>query len=146
MCRWKEVSGTATLAPRGRRKKIGGRIRLVVGRRTPRLDVVVLVLHELVHLALPETENHGALFRRTLAAAAEEAWGIDLADDMDWDGEGEGYDGLQAAIVHRLWRRGHRLRLRLWLVRVRRRLGLVEPGAGVPITLAEHMLVGEIGG
>ena len=142
----KAITGLATWAYKGARRRKGGAIRLRLTPKTDRASILVLTLHEAVHLALPASENHGPLFRRTLAAAAEEAWNIDLSDDLDWDGDGEGYEGLHEAIAHRLLWRTLRLKVALWSVRARRRVGLLPPDRGVDVAPGEHLLVGEIGG
>jgi len=72
-----------------------GSIEVVHHPRAPTARVLVTLLHEVVHLALPEDEHHGALFRTTFAAAAEEAWCLDLGDELDADGPGEGYEWLR---------------------------------------------------
>ncbi len=75
-----------------------GSIEIIHHPEAPPIRVLVTLLHEVVHLALPEDEHHGALFRSTFAAAAEEAWGLDLGDELDADGPGEGYDALQGPL------------------------------------------------
>ena len=62
------IRGTAFLRSR--------RLRLVIGPWVPGSLVLGYFLHELVHLALPRRTHHNERFRRTLARAAEEAWGI----------------------------------------------------------------------
>ena len=99
------------------------------------------MLHELTHLALPQAEHHGALFRQTFATAAGEAWNLDLYDDLDLDGVGEGYQELQEAIIARLWWRAARLRAGLAWVRAGLWLGLIGKDDGMPVTLPEHLLL-----
>ena len=52
------------------------RLRLVVGESANGAQVAEVLLHELVHLALPSGVAHSSRFRLTLARAAREAWGI----------------------------------------------------------------------
>ncbi len=118
-----------------------GSIEIVHHPSAPPIRVLVTLLHEVVHLALPEHEHHGALFRETFAAAAEEAWGLHLADELGADGPGEGYDALQQVIEYRLRERALGLRLRLWWVRVRRRLGLLGAEDGLDVGLPDHLLL-----
>ena len=52
------------------------RLRLVVGRYANGAQLAEVLLHELVHLALPSGVAHGERFRLTMARAVREAWGI----------------------------------------------------------------------
>jgi len=79
--------------------------------------VMVLLLHELVHLALPESEDHGPAFRLLFVLAAQEAWGLDLWGEWVGDKE-EGYEWTQAAISHALAVRGVEFVLRGWFHRL----------------------------
>ena len=121
----------------------GGCIEILHHPGTNPARVLTVLLHEVVHLALPEDEHHGKLFRATFAAAAEEAWGLDLDDELDEDGPGEGYEWLQQVIEYRLRERAIIMRLRLWWVRVRRWLGLLSSGDGLDVGLADHLLLME---
>lgn len=58
------------------------KIRLRVGPEATIASTLGLLLHELVHLALPPTTHHGESFRRLLRVAAREAWGIDVSIDQ----------------------------------------------------------------
>ncbi|MFH1467871.1 MAG: hypothetical protein ABIO70_26030 [Pseudomonadota bacterium] len=118
-----------------------GSIEIVHHPKAPPIRVLVTLLHEVVHMVLPEDEHHGALFRATFAAAAEEAWGLDLGDELDADGPGEGYDTLQGVIEYRLRERALGLRLRLWWVRVRRWVGLLDALEGLDVGLSDHLLL-----
>ena len=119
----------------------GGQIEILHHPKAPPIRVLVTLLHEVAHLALPEDEHHGRLFRETFAAAAEEAWGLDLGDELDADGPGEGYDSLQTQIEYRLRERTIIMRLRLWWVRARRWLGVLSSGDGLDVGLADHLLL-----
>ena len=119
----------------------GGQIEIVHHTGANPIRVLVVLLHEVVHLAMPQDEHHGALFRSTFARAAQEAWGLDLGDELDADGPGEGYDSLQTQIEYRLRERTIIMRLRLWWVRVRRWLGVLSSGDGLDVGLADHLLL-----
>ena len=119
----------------------GGQIEIAHHPGTNPARVLTVLLHEVVHLGLPEAEHHGRLFRETFAAAAEEAWGLDLGDELDADGPGEGYDSLQTQIEYRLRERTIIMRLRLWWVRARRWLGVLSSGDGLDVGLADHLLL-----
>jgi len=54
------------------------RLRLVVGLRANGAQLAEVLLHELVHLALPRSVMHGERFRLTLARAARETWDIEI--------------------------------------------------------------------
>ncbi len=107
----------------------------------PPIRVLITLLHEVVPLALPEDEHHGLLFRATFAATTEEAWGLDLADELDADGPGEGYEWLHRVIEYRLRERALVLRLRLWWKRARRWMGLLGAQEGLDVGLADHLLL-----
>ena len=72
-CNRRSLRGTSGRAFTGR-----GRIVVSVGMRSSRENVAEVLLHELVHMACPESENHGELFCRRLIATAREAFGLDL--------------------------------------------------------------------
>jgi len=133
-----EVQGYAEHAVDGAH---GGSIEIIHHPDAHAATVLVVLLHEVVHLALPERELHGPLFRATFAAAAEEAWGIDLGDELDEDGPGEGYEWLQQVIEYRLRERTIGLRLRLWWVGARRWLGVLGAQDGLDVGLADHLLL-----
>ena len=119
----------------------GGQIEIVHHPGANPIRVLVVLLHEVVHLALPVDEHHGALFRETFARAAREAWGLDLGDELDADGPGEGYDSLQQTMEYRLRERALVLRLRLWWVRARRWLGVLTSQDGLDVVLTDHVLL-----
>jgi hypothetical protein len=64
------VGGTAYMRER--------RIRIRIPHFAHAAEMLEVLLHELTHLALPNSEHHGERFRRTLARAAREAWGIEV--------------------------------------------------------------------
>jgi hypothetical protein len=51
-----------------------GRIVLTVAVNPDPIEVAVVLLHEVVHCALPSSEHHGSRFWSYFAQAAEEAW------------------------------------------------------------------------
>lgn len=73
---------------RGDASGVGGRawgrrkIRIYGGPKADPACVLEVVLHELVHVALPRM-HHGERFRRVFARAAREAWGVDVPIDPD---------------------------------------------------------------
>jgi hypothetical protein len=71
-----DVGRSATPGARGVAFCRERRLRLVIGAWSTAADVAEVMLHELVHLALPDSADHGERFRLTLARAAREAWGI----------------------------------------------------------------------
>jgi hypothetical protein len=132
------IRGTATSRGEVRRgRRAGGTVRLRLSPRVGRIDVLVLLLHEIVHLAMPENELHGATFRRAFAAAAAEAWHLDLTGYLDLDGEG--YQELQDGIAFRLFWRSVWLRVRAGWAWVLRRRGRSAWDGGAP---ADHLLLG----
>jgi hypothetical protein len=54
------------------------RLRIVVPHYAHAAEILEVLLHELVHLAMPAASSHGERFRRTLARAASQAWGVEV--------------------------------------------------------------------
>jgi len=52
--------------------------RIRVSPSTPLVWLLETIVHELVHCALPRRVSHNERFRRTLARAAKELWGIEV--------------------------------------------------------------------
>lgn len=71
---YRHSRGTAYLRQR--------QVRLRIGSEATAAYTLELLLHELVHLALPPKTHHGESFRRLLRVAAREAWGIDVSIDQ----------------------------------------------------------------
>lgn len=58
-----------------------GRIRIMAGRETSPARILEVVLHELVHMAVPG-HGHDELFRKVFARAVREAWVLEIPIDL----------------------------------------------------------------
>jgi hypothetical protein len=77
------------------------RLRFVVGFYANGADVAEVLLHELVHLALPSGTAHGERFRLVLARAAREAWGVVLDPNPEPESALWGSRGIAAYVLDR---------------------------------------------
>lgn len=57
------------------------KIRVAFGPSATKAEVLEVLMHEMVHMALPKREGHGERFRLTLRRAARELWGIECPLD-----------------------------------------------------------------
>lgn len=79
-----------------------GRMVVTAGVDAPLERVLYVILHELVHVALPSNVHHGRRFWATLREATEEAWGVQVTNFGDFRGQHAKGVALAAAIKSRI--------------------------------------------
>lgn len=81
-------------------------VRLTVGYDSDEAEVLVTLVHEMVHACLPANVYHGERFRLTYARAARELWGMELPLDAEPD-RGKIAYGMDAVAEKRIreWQR-----------------------------------------
>lgn len=77
------------------------KIRVAYGPHATKAEVLEVLMHEMVHMALPRREAHGERFRLTLRRAARELWGIECPLDVPPQGGVIAY-GMDSFIKARL--------------------------------------------
>lgn len=77
------------------------KIRVAYGPEATKAHVLEILMHEMVHMALPRREGHGERFRLTLRRAARELWGIECPLDVPPHGGVIAY-GMDLFIMARL--------------------------------------------
>ena len=84
------------------------RIRLVAGPRSKPARLLEVLVHELVHLACPDTEHHGERFRRVLRRAFLELWDIavPLNPEPRWGVIAYGMDEIAIDVLEEKIERG----------------------------------------
>lgn len=76
-----EVAHRMELGTRGTAWPVRRRLRIAAGPDATPERVLEILVHEMVHLAVPRDTHHGERFRLTFRKACRELWGIDVSLD-----------------------------------------------------------------